>query len=173
MTKQFFGYPVTMSCWSPVRRSLGAVVVVAPIVLHSYALASAPDWRDVPGSTRFARAGASPVTLELHRENGFGCGGGGCSTVVTIRNVRGPLPAGRPDYYFPDRPDAVPGCLGPDYGALFDKWSEAEIVPVTRGWPHQPRCGIAILVGRKIQYWAILRVRTIGSNAPAASGGKP
>ncbi len=155
------------------RRPLGAVVIVAPIVLLSSALASEQDWREVPGSARFARAGATQVTLELHRENGFGCGGGGCSTVVTFRNVRGPLPAGRPNYYFTDGSDAAPGCLGPDYKALFDLWSEAVIVPVARAWPHQPRCGISILVGRKIQYWAILRVRTLGSNAPTASGSEP
>ena len=164
---------MTMSCWSPVHPSLGAIVIVAPVVLLSSALATAQDWRDVPGATQFARAGAPQVTLELRRENGFGCGGGSCSTVVAFRNVRGPLPVGRPDYYFPDRPDAAPGCLGPDYRALFDLWSEAVIVPVTRSWPHQPRCGIAILVGRKIQYWAILRVRTLVPRPPVASDVEP
>ncbi|WP_158257555.1 hypothetical protein [Haliangium sp. UPWRP_2] len=111
-----------MSCWSHVRLSLGAIVIVmvTPIVLLISAPACAQDWRDVPGSPRFARAGAAQVTLEIHRESGFGCGGGGGSSVVTIRNVRGPLPVGRPDYYFPDRPGPAPGCLGPAYGALFN-----------------------------------------------------
>jgi len=42
-----------MSCWSHLRLSLGAIVIVmvTPIVLLISAPACAQDWRDVPGST--------------------------------------------------------------------------------------------------------------------------
>ena len=159
----------TMPFMSLLRRPVSRLL--ATLALASAALrpasASAQAWQTVPNAPRFARSGAPTVTLELRQHGGGGCGGGGCNTGVMLRNVRGQLPARSASYYYSDRPGANPGCLQPNHASLFASWTEAVIAPAAGTEADRPSCGIGMMVGSVMQYWVILRVRTLGPPAAA------
>lgn len=153
------------------RSAVRSKAVLAAWVVWSVAAmaaAQAQAWRIVPSAARFARAGAAEVTLEIHQQGGGACGGGGCTSGVEIRNVRGALPSRSLSYYYySDRPGANPGCLGPTMADLFSDWSEAVIAPAAGTEADRPSCGLGFLVGSDMHYWVILRVRRIAATATA------
>lgn len=139
------------------RVPAAGLLVVALVLLADPAAADA--WRTIPGARGLARPGAPRVTLELHANGGFGCGGGGCNGGVEARNVRGRLPGSDLAYFFSDRPGAEPGCPATGREELFEDWTEVEIAPSRRADEHALACGVGVMVGATMQEWVILRVR--------------
>ena len=131
------------------------------------AQSAARSWQRVPGASRFVRPGSAEVSLELRRVLEGPCGGGGCSSEVEIRNVRGTLPSRSLTHYYSDRPGHAPGCFGEGDGQRFADWTEIVLARARGGEADRPSCGIAISVGDDVQYWVILRARPVA--APAAS----
>jgi hypothetical protein len=148
------------------RVSAASLSIVVALTVHATALAG--PWGAVPGASRFVAARGATVRLELQREGGGGCGGGGCSAAVAIRNVQGTLPSTQLSYYYSDRRGSAPGCLGPRRATLFSSWTEVEIAPARGGEDSGPHCGVSMMVNNQMQYWVILRVRTVSEPSPAA-----
>jgi hypothetical protein len=129
------------------------------------ATALAQSWQRNPDARRFARPGAAEVTLVL-RNGGMGgaCGGGGCTAGVEIRSVSGTLPSRDLSYYYSDRPDPNPGCIGPNRETLLEHWTEVVAAPIRGSAARRPSCGILVMNGDTPTYWVILRVRPAPAN---------
>jgi len=140
-----------------VRRAL---VAFALALGCSRTPATKDEWRDVAGASDFAEPGATTILLEVRRNGGSGCGGGGCSSTLGARAL-GLLPSKSFGYFYPDSPrtPAARACpAAEDLGALFEDWTPIAIAPARRGEGYAPSCGLTTSSDGSMKYWVILRI---------------
>ncbi len=114
--------------------------------------------RALHGAAALVEPGAPRATLEVFATQGGGCGGGGCTTGVSFRTLRGEMPEHGVDYFAQERGARV-GC---DDATLPSEGSTSYVEVAPARGAQGVGCGFSGFDGTTRRYWVVTGVFETG-----------